>query len=65
MPAQTQPSTHSVQQDQPWRAVWPADKNAKLSEHVITYGARKGCRMIVDGSAGNAPLKIVYDTAKQ
>jgi hypothetical protein len=49
---------------QPWRSVWPQNKNAEIKEHLITYGARKGTKMIVDGSAGHATLNIIYDTGK-
>lgn len=55
-------STTSVQTSQPWRAVWPQHKDAEIKEHLITYGARKGTKMIVDGSAGHATFDIVYDT---
>ncbi len=52
---------------QPWRAVWPENKDAKTTTHLITYGFRKGTKMSVNGTGG-APgascktLQIVYDT---
>lgn len=32
-------------------------------EHTISYGYRKGTKMIVEGSAGHGNMTIVYDTA--
>lgn len=61
MPSTTLNSS-TQQTAQPWRSVWPQNKNAEIKEHLITYGARKGTKMIVDGSAGHATFDIIYDT---
>jgi hypothetical protein len=62
--ATNQKSSEVPSSSQPWRSVWPQNKDAEIKEHLITYGARKGTRMIVDGSAGHATLRIIYDTGK-
>jgi len=47
---------------QPWRAIWPA-KSTEKHEHAVLYGYRKGTIMMTQGSAGEANMSVVYDTA--
>jgi hypothetical protein len=58
------PSQVSIQNspNQPWKQVWQKQAAPQVKTHTISYGFQKGKKMVVQGSAGNGVLEIIYDT---